>query len=167
MQSGVVGLKCAVCGLPPVPLNDTDERAGYISANVHFGPNLIAGIVNESSILGYSVYAVDTCNRKLGGALASVTAIQNLDCCDVDAYNVDVTAWVPDELSGLAFMIVPDTDIGPLSAGVVTNFVVDTNRTRAVGVSSLAFQPHIGPAGLPSALCTVLTAVAIVVILRW
>lgn len=119
-------------------LEDLDERPGYISSALAFGPAALNGVVDESGILGYAVFMVDACGTKLGDAVASTDSILQASatpCCQPDTYRVDFTAKLPEGVTEVALMIVPNTIAGALPVGTLIDAVVDYSPggTRGVG----------------------------------
>lgn len=134
------GTLCRVCGLSPW-LNDTNSLEGFVSLQVSFGPNVFAGQINETGITGYSVYIVDQCDEKVGGAVVNVPvhlppdpfalpgepgySAVPLDCCDAVAYSASFSAVLPEGGFGLRLMVVPVTASGSLNVGLYTEEIVD------------------------------------------
>jgi len=130
VAKGQFSIRCRVCGIASAAPSDFDERIGYISTELRFGPNAIDGTVDEAEVLGYSVFMTDGCGHKMGAAIAAVHASSTPPstagtCCQPDVYKVSFIAQLPFDTSSMAFMVVPNTTAGLLSVGAFTYPVVD------------------------------------------
>lgn len=145
LAKGHFSIRCRVCGFASAAPNDFDERDGYISTELRFGPNALDGAVDEAEVLGYSVFMTDVCGHKMGAAVASVQA-SNMPpsttgtCCQPDVYKVTFTAQLPFNTSRMALMVVPNTTAGLLPVGAFTSLVVD----RRPPVQAAAKQGIVG-----------------------
>lgn len=133
LENGEYSLRCKVCAWSHYFVEDEDPREGVISATLYFGPNLFEGEINETGVVGYSVYLADNCSRKIGEPLGYVEAIGQSDidslCCQHDLYSVQVSPFaLPVNVSLPVFMVVPNTTVGELSAGLTTEAIVDVVR---------------------------------------
>jgi len=127
---GQFSIHCRVCAIASAAPSDLDERDGYISTELQFGPNAMDGAVDEAEVLGYSVFMTDSCGHKMGAAVAAVQASSTPPstagtCCQPDVYKVSFTAQLPFNTSSVAFMVVPNTTAGLLPVGPRTLPVVD------------------------------------------
>lgn len=116
-----------MCGLVDVSPADTHPAPGIIRSKLEWGPNALEGIVDETGIIGYSVYITSVCNRKLSEALVFVQSVgfKKQDCCPINTYAAELEVEMTDNSTNVTFMIVPHTDQGEFSYGAVTNLVVD------------------------------------------
>eukprot|EP00931_Biecheleriopsis_adriatica_P054864 TRINITY_DN32329_c0_g1_i1.p1 TRINITY_DN32329_c0_g1~~TRINITY_DN32329_c0_g1_i1.p1 ORF type:complete len:2934 (+),score=344.49 TRINITY_DN32329_c0_g1_i1:623-8803(+) len=122
---------------PPVPCDvsgfqDTDGREGILAGNLVWGPAQLdptansgrpqsktnprplqfagRGVISEDEVHNYSVYFVDTCNRTMGGIIASLEPFYvrqtKSKCCVNDVYNVSLSELeIPQEATGLAVVV--------------------------------------------------------------
>jgi len=130
LAKGHFSIRCRVCGIASAAPNDFDERDGYISTELRFGPNALDGAVDEAEVLGYYLFMTDACGHKMGAAVASVQASSMPPstagtCCQPDVYKVTFTAQLPFNTSRMAIMVVPNTTGGLLPVGACTSPVVD------------------------------------------
>lgn len=137
---GQFSIRCRICGIASAAPSDLDERDGYISTEVRFGPNALDGIVDEADVLGYFVFMTDACGRKIGTAVAAVQARSTPPadagtCCQLDAYRLSFTARLPFNTSSVALMVVPNTTAGLLPVGASTAPVVDNGPPVPAAIS--------------------------------
>jgi len=133
LESGDYSLRCQVCTIRDLAVQDEDPEEGRFSATLAFGPNLLEGNLTEDGITGYFVYFADNCSRKLGPPLQYVEALGtdslDLACCQHDLYTVEiVNVPLPEPRNGsttVKLMVVPNTVAGELSAGMTTDDIVD------------------------------------------
>lgn len=138
LAEGQFSIRCRVCALASAAPSDSDEREGYISTELQFGPNSLDGAVDEAEVLGYSVFMTDDCGLRMGAAVAAVQASSTPPptaggCCQPDVYRVSFTAQLPFNISSVAFMVVPNTSAGLLPVGPRTSPVVDNRPPDQVG----------------------------------
>mmetsp|Transcript_88141 Transcript_88141/g.273945 ORF Transcript_88141/g.273945 Transcript_88141/m.273945 type:complete len:158 (-) Transcript_88141:90-563(-) len=115
-------------------LLDADRRPGFISTILRFGPNAVNGTINETGIVGYSVFLLDSCGRRSGAPVASVAAQPQAPvqpCCQHDTYTVQFTAPLPIGYAGAALTVIPQTTAGLLPIGLVSEFVTDDTSAGA------------------------------------
>eukprot|EP00411_Alexandrium_monilatum_P051753 CAMPEP_0175453294 /NCGR_PEP_ID=MMETSP0095-20121207/63869_1 /TAXON_ID=311494 /ORGANISM="Alexandrium monilatum, Strain CCMP3105" /LENGTH=204 /DNA_ID=CAMNT_0016753909 /DNA_START=128 /DNA_END=739 /DNA_ORIENTATION=+ len=93
LLAGTYEVHCMICGFSPTVMLDTDRRPGVVSSELQFGPSHLNGTVNESGIVGYAVFMVDSCGRTVGSRLAYVSSRGLFQqCCQYDEYAVQFTA---------------------------------------------------------------------------
>lgn len=148
LESGEYSLKCQVCAILDPQIVDTDPRQGYLSLHLEFGPNALLGTVDEEGILGYAVFFADNCSNKLGEAVAYLDTEDwgetPASCCQQNAYTVDIQSFLPRNDTEVVLMIVPNTTVGMLTAGLTTEPLVDYINATA------SFRPgQVSAAGRP------------------
>jgi len=143
-EYGNNSIKCRICGMLDVQPMDTSPVDGHLTTTISFGPNALEGSVDENIVVGYAIYFADNCSRKLGKSLAYVVAkgygLQ--PCCQYDAYTVDLDVDYPENVTNVSLMIVPNTLVGELSVGFVTEQIEDywVNGTVRVARTSSAHR---------------------------
>jgi hypothetical protein len=173
---------CQVCGGLTSRAGDTDSRTGHMEVQLTWGPNMIDGVIDESAISGYAVYAANDCGERQGDALATITALGIPEggevCCNNELYQANVRSKLPDGVTSQSFMVVPLTSLGALDVGWVSSRVVDafvtttttttttttaTNATTSppdaseANVSNVTYRPAETSCGIAFFRCSVLT----------
>lgn len=156
---GRARLRCRVCGILNMVVEDTDIRLGHIALSISWGPNFMEGHITEDIITGYAVVLVDGCHRRMdglkqGGILTQVAVRRGADqisnasagCCLLDAYSAQVTAELPEIPEGtvygdMSLMVVPVTTLGLLSVGPTTDPFVDRGAGDPVLIGNSGAPP--------------------------
>lgn len=122
-------IKCRTCGIAPLH-GDEDDRRGWWSGHVSWGPNQYEHVLSEAEVSAYKLYVVDSQYQKLGPHLAlrevKRWASLRLECCDLEMYEADITLLLPQNAS--YFMVVPVT-----VAGLELNVGPTSDRIRDIG----------------------------------
>jgi len=129
---------CRVCGLGDLP-EDGDDRYGFWSGMVTWGPNQFGSQLSESEIKAYRLYFVDSQLQKLGDPLheqeVRLWDTLEMTCCDPTFYKFNIDAYeLPQNTS--YFMVVPVT-----TGGLELNVGPHSERIRDHGytVTATAF----------------------------
>lgn len=126
-------------------------REGVFSGTIVWGPNQLAGIVNESFLTGYKVTVVDKCGLPLRLAGDEESALYlpksqgtfEPSCCAGDAYSAMWNLTLPEGYSH--FMIVAYSDVwGDQDAGALIEIVDAVNGSSAASVGSSGQLPTRG-----------------------
>lgn len=121
-------------------MTDMDPNPGVIKTTLSWGPNALMGEVNETVVLGYYVYFADNCSRKIGDPIEYVPVRDDLDegseCCQYDAYSVDIDMPNADANQTVMLMIVPNTAVGELTAGMTTELLTDWVDTASIATTT-------------------------------
>lgn len=111
---------------------DADPKRNRISASVHFGPNMVSGVMNEVGIIKYSIFLTDVYGFRLldGEPIINVTSTNQAngtDCCDPKAYEGKVFTQTPINYTEFRFEVAPVTDGAKeaLPNGLLTGVVED------------------------------------------
>lgn len=136
LTAGNYSLLCFVCEFNTSLDLDPHEKA--MTLDLHWGGNVLAGIINESFILNYVVYRIDSCFRTIGEPLATIDRVSHdlaPNCCDPWAYTQRISFETEENSTRL--MVVPNTTYGILYMGKVTEEIFDI---KSAGLSSDAWR---------------------------
>jgi len=181
--SGGFDVKCRVCGLALPPSGDLDSREGHVSFTLEFGPNVLAGAVDESGISGYALYLVGSCHERLSPRLAFVSkaahgyggqSVPDACSCPRSTYSVQIAVALPSShlVDGLPngedvrLMVAPVTLDGyELPMGMTTAILQDyfTTATTTGPTTTGTAGATEGPAANASTTGTTTTATTTVV----
>lgn len=150
-HSGGFDVKCKVCGLMIINVQDMDVRFGHYEARLLWGPNTLDYVINETGIQGYALYFVDACHTKIGERLfyhrrhvgspdEGLTITGPCDqACHHSAYHAFVSGEWPNTTEDVRFMVVPVLDNGyELPIGTTSDVFTDywTTTTSTTTISS-------------------------------
>lgn len=134
-------IKCRICGFSAAGLIDVDLRRGYILLDVHFGPNLFNGKVEESFVSGYAAFVTNEQGYRLSQTPASQIltnpgAVPSY-CCQGDAYSLRVVSKLPVNVNKVRIEVVPVLSTGPLSGGMFTDVIADVSHVTMAEAAPL------------------------------
>jgi len=111
---------------------DNDPKRNRIRASIRFGPNMVAGVMNEKGIEKYCIFLTDVYGFRLldGDAVLNVTNemhANNTDCCDPEAYEIEVETDTPTNYTEFRFEVAPmvEGERFALANGMMTGVLED------------------------------------------
>jgi len=123
--------------------DDGTSSTTMISGTVKLGPALVGNTIDETGITGYSIFQSSQCGQLIGQAIgfAPVMSMNQVKCCQRDAYQVYVKSPVLAGATGLMIMVQTTTGMSKTGRAVSLSASV-LNRTAAtsfaVGIRPLA-----------------------------
>lgn len=134
-MNNVFDVQCKVCAIDVTA--DTDGRLSFFSGTLTFGPNQKVADINETFIINYKVYLVDTNGVKVNNTpLATVGASQASEeaCCQFDLYTVTIEGADMVTNTASALMVVPvDTMFLEMPYGQIATITDMTTTTTTTG----------------------------------
>lgn len=109
---------------------DNDNRKGFISGELYFGPAEQDKAISEFGVYSYQIYVTDDCGTPVSAVIAEVfpkTAAVGtanawpINCCKTDSYRVEVPSTsLP--AGAVNLLVVVQTPSGPAPDGMIIPF---------------------------------------------
>lgn len=123
MEGDFAKVAVKVCGVQGI--TDSNDLRNQYTTTLRFGPAQRDGIINETGIVAYNVWLVDSTMTRIGNtpiATQPVASEANTtvdSCCDDGLYSVSLQVDLSAQANAANFMIVPDTfPIGAVSSAI-------------------------------------------------